>query len=399
MTSGRLEFKVGLFVIVLLGLAAVMSIRFSKTGFGLMDETVSINLRTENAGTVIKNSPVLMSGVRVGYVDSVDLLKNQDGSVVVELGIQLFAEHEDKVLSQNSTFFIKSTGFLGDQYIGVNPGQGPPVRVLLEKKGWLWCEKPFDIEETGQRVSKLLEHVDVAVMAITNFVGKIDQELLSDDTVTDLTVTISDFREISKSVKEKFDDNGSVSRGIENFNRGMTNFNAFSIQLRDAMRTNAPAVHESVTNFSAFTKRLHDSAGELELLISTNAPTMQKALGNIQAFSVKLDKTTADLQSTLTNNRTNITQVVENLAVATRNIKGITESADKILNKMESGEGLAGGLIANEEMRLQFMAVMTNLNGTAVHFSNLASNLNARGIFYKPKPESLVVPPRSVRPK
>jgi ABC-type transporter Mla subunit MlaD len=399
MTSGRLEFKVGLFVIVLLGLAAVMSIRFSKTGFGLMDETVSINLRTENAGTVIKNSPVLMSGVRVGYVDSVDLLKNQDGSVVVELGIQLFAEHEDKVLGQNSTFFIKSTGFLGDQYIGVNPGQGPPVRALLEKKGWLWCEKPFDIEETGQRVSKLLEHVDVAVMAITNFVGKIDQELLSDDTVTDLTMTISDFREISKSVKEKFDDNGSVSQGIENFNRGMTNFNAFSKQLRDAMRTNAPAVHESVTNFSAFTKRLHDSAGELELLISTNAPTMQKALGNIQAFSVKLDKTTADLQSTLANNRTNITQVVGNLAIATRNIKGITESVDKILMQVESGKGLAGGLITNEEMRLQFMAVMTNLNGTAVHFSNLASNLNARGIFYKPKPESLVIPPRSVRPK
>ena len=67
--------------------------------------------------------------------------------------------------------------------------------------------------------------------------------------------------------------------------------------------------------------------------------------------------------------------------------------------QVESGKGLAGGLITNEEMRLQFMAVMTNLNGTAVHFSNLASNLNARGLFYKPKPERFVAPPRSVRPK
>ena len=399
MSSGRLEFKVGLFVIVLLGLAAVMSIRFSKTGFGLMDDTVSITLRAENAGTVIKDSPVLMSGVRVGYVDSIDLLKDENGTVVVELGIQLFAEHEDKILDQNSTFFIKSSGFLGDQYIGVTPNQGPPVRALLEKKGWLRCEKPFDIEETGQSVAKLLEHVDVAVMAITNFVQKIDQELLSDDTVTNLTMTIADFRDISESVKEKFDVNGSVSLGIESFNKGMINFNAFSIQLRGAMRTNAPAVHESVTNFSAFTQRLHASAGELESLISTNAPTVQKALSNIEAFSVKLDKTTADLQSTLANNRTNITQVVENLAIATHNIKNITENVDKILEQVESGKGLAGGLITNEEMRLQFLAVMTNLNGTAVHFSNLASNLNARGIFYKPKPERFVAPPRSVRPK
>ena len=54
--------------------------------------------------------------------------------------------------------------------------------------------------------------------------------------------------------------------------------------------------------------------------------------------------------------------------------------------EIESGQGLAGGLLKNEEMRLQFQAVLTNLNGTAIHFSNLASNLNARGIFYKPNP-------------
>jgi len=165
------------------------------------------------------------------------------------------------------------------------------------------------------------------------------------------------------------------------------------------MATNAPTIHTSVTNFAAFTRRLHASAGELEVLIATNAPTVQSALSNIEAFSVKLDKTTADLQSTLANNRTNITVVVENLATATQSIKGITQSANRILMEIESGQGLAGGLLKNEEMRLQFQAVLTNLNGTAIHFSNLASNLNARGIFYKPKPERLVNPPRSVKPK
>ena len=72
------ELKVGLFVIVLLALAAIMSLKFSKTGFGL-DDTYSINLRAENAGTVIKNSPVLMSGVKVGYVDEIILNKDESG--------------------------------------------------------------------------------------------------------------------------------------------------------------------------------------------------------------------------------------------------------------------------------------------------------------------------------
>ena len=35
MSASRLELKVGMFVIVLLGIAAVMTLRFSETGLGL----------------------------------------------------------------------------------------------------------------------------------------------------------------------------------------------------------------------------------------------------------------------------------------------------------------------------------------------------------------------------
>ena len=173
MSIGRLEMKVGIFVVVLLGLAAAMSIKFSKTGFGL-GETYSLNLHAENAGTVIKHSPVLMSGVKVGYVDSIDLLKDQNGTVVVELGIRLFAEYEGKILDQNSTFFIKSSGFLGDQYIGVTPHRGPPIRKKLEKQGWLECKKPFDIEETGQSIGEFIKNVDKAMIKVDSAVETID---------------------------------------------------------------------------------------------------------------------------------------------------------------------------------------------------------------------------------
>ena len=119
----------------------------------------------------------------------------------------------------------------------------------------------------------------------------------------------------------------------------------------------------------------------------------------IGAFTVKLEKTTDELQSTLANNRTNITFIVENMALATDSIKDITDSAQTILKEIESGNGLAGGLLKNEEMRVQFQMMLTNMNSTAVHLSNLTSNLNKRGLFYKPKPETLVIPNRSVRPK
>jgi len=425
MSGGRLEFKVGLFVIVLLGLAAVMSIKFSETGFGLRD-TYSLTLRTSNAGTIIRDSPVLMSGVKIGYVDSFDL--TEDGSEVL-INVELYPEYS-KVVREGVTFRIKSTGFLGDQFIGVFPGEtsGAELAEGTEHP----CESPFDVEQVGQKVSGLIDRVDGAVKKIDLLVGNVNTNLLSSNSVENITAAISEFRVTSKKLNQistKVDGlittNGPtlttgvaelsalakelrgavqtnapvLQASITNFNTSMSNFSQFTEQLREAMATNAPAIHTSVTNFAAFTRRLHASAGELEVLIATNAPTVQSALSNIETFSVKLDKTTADLQSTLANNRTNITAVVENLATATESIKGITQSANRILMEIESGEGLAGGLLKNEDMRIQFQAVLTNLNGTAIHFSNLASNLNARGIFYKPKPERLVNPPRSVKPK
>ena len=425
MSGGRLEFKIGLFVIVLLAMAAVMSIKFSESGFGLRN-TYPLTLRTSNAGTIIRDSPVLMSGVKIGYVDSFDL--TEDGREVL-INVELYPEYSTRV-REGVTFRIKSTGFLGDQFIGVFPGE--TMGKELAEGSEHPCESPFDVEQVGQKVTGLIERVDGAVEKIDLLVGNVNTNLLSSNSVENITAAIAEFRVTSEKLNQistKVDDlittNGPtltagvaelsafakelrgavqanapvLQASITNFNTSMANFSQFTDQLREAMDTNAPAIHTSVTNFAAFTRRLHASAGELEVLIATNAPTVQRALSNIETFSVKLEKTTADLQSTLANNRTNITAVVENLATATESIKGITQSANRILMEIESGQGLAGGLLKNEEMRMQFQAVLTNLNGTAIHFSNLASNLNARGIFYKPKPERLVNPPRSVKPK
>ena len=178
----------------------------------------------------------------------------------------------------------------------------------------------------------------------------------------------------------------------------MTNFNVFSTELRDEWRAAAPAVHQSVTNLAVITTRLRVSADKLDEYISSKQPEVDQALKNIAAFSEKLDKTTADLQSTLANNRTNITKVIENISAATENIKGISENADKIVERLESGKGFVGGLLRNEEMRVQFQSLISNLNTTAKGLTNIVKEINERGLFYKPKPEKIVIP-HTTRPK
>ena len=109
-----------------------MIFKFSESGLGLGD-TVSIHLKTKDAGTVIENSPVLMSGVKVGYVDEINLKKDENGTIFVELKVLLYVKFTN-VIQEGAVFRSKSSGFLGDQYIGVTPNQGPLFVPYSRKK-------------------------------------------------------------------------------------------------------------------------------------------------------------------------------------------------------------------------------------------------------------------------
>jgi hypothetical protein len=91
--------------------------------------------------------------------------------------------------------------------------------------------------------------------------------------------------------------------------------------------------------------------------------------------------------------------VIGDISVVTERLKSITENADKIAKQLESGKGLAGGLLKNEEMRVQFQSMISNLNTTAKGLTNIVNTINARGLFFKPPPEKIVIPPRTTRPK
>ena len=70
MSRDRIELKVGVFVLVALALIAVLALRFSETGLSL-GRTYTLRLHAPNAGGLIPDSPVMMAGVRIGYLDRI----------------------------------------------------------------------------------------------------------------------------------------------------------------------------------------------------------------------------------------------------------------------------------------------------------------------------------------
>lgn len=111
------EITVGLFVAV--GIAALVMLAMKVSNLGAFSDTegYNINARFENIGGLKVRSPVRLSGVRVGRVSSISY--DQDGyEAVVEMTIA--ADYDRLPLDTTANIF--TSGLLGEQYIGLEPG-------------------------------------------------------------------------------------------------------------------------------------------------------------------------------------------------------------------------------------------------------------------------------------
>src|SRR6059058_1059956 len=82
MSQKRLEWKVGLFVLMCLVLLGLLVLNFSK-GLMFLTPTYTLRLKTTNVGGIKREAAVLMAGVPVGNVVGADL--SPDGRTVTVL--------------------------------------------------------------------------------------------------------------------------------------------------------------------------------------------------------------------------------------------------------------------------------------------------------------------------
>jgi phospholipid/cholesterol/gamma-HCH transport system substrate-binding protein len=299
MNKEKTGWKVGLFVLVALVLAAGMVMRFSK-GTGLAS-TYTLNLEANNAGGIIRGASVLMAGVPIGSISQIHLA--QDGAKVTMVA----SIYEQFKISTNAVFGIGTVGFLGDRYISVSPGTNTGNNVrYLEAGETVRVAEAFDFSQVAESASGLMNRLSGTVDQLSNAVTRLDTTVISDQSLSNLTMTVANFRTLSERAM-------SAAGGLDDF-----------------VRTNTASLSQSITNFSTFTE--------------------------------KLNHVTLELQETVATNRVEFTATI-------KNIERATDRADKLLAEVEQGRGLAGTLLKNDElaqhsalMVSNFMAFGSNLN-------------------------------------
>ena len=116
MGKKSIETLVGIFVLLGMGGLVFLALKAANLGSFSSGETYTVTAYFDNIGALKVRAPVRSAGVTVGRVASIKLdPKLYQG--VVQLAIQ-----HDVQFPSDSSLRILTSGLLGDQYVGVEPG-------------------------------------------------------------------------------------------------------------------------------------------------------------------------------------------------------------------------------------------------------------------------------------
>lgn len=118
----RPSYAIGTGLFILLGFLALAYLATQTTTMGDFHggDTYTVWADFQNIGTLKARAPVKIAGVRVGYVQSIDLAPAQ-----MDAKVTLAIDKRYNEIPEDSSASIFTSGLLGDQYVGIQPGGSP----------------------------------------------------------------------------------------------------------------------------------------------------------------------------------------------------------------------------------------------------------------------------------
>lgn len=117
MNRAKTELLVGVFVILTIAAGLLLSMQVVNQGMSSQGDSYTLYAKFDNIGGLKARSAVKVGGVVVGRVSSIGL-DTEDFTPVVELSIS--SEYSE--FPETSSVSILTSGLLGEQYVGFQPG-------------------------------------------------------------------------------------------------------------------------------------------------------------------------------------------------------------------------------------------------------------------------------------
>ncbi|MBV2130172.1 MULTISPECIES: outer membrane lipid asymmetry maintenance protein MlaD [Arsukibacterium] len=117
MTTRKIEILVGTFIVLAVAAFLMLALKVANAGVSGSGESYVLYAKFENIGGLKVRSPIKVGGVVVGRVASIDL-----DTVYYTPVVKMEINEQYSNFPETSSVAILTSGLLGEQYLGLQPG-------------------------------------------------------------------------------------------------------------------------------------------------------------------------------------------------------------------------------------------------------------------------------------
>ena len=287
-----IEWKVGIFMLIGLGVIGFMAIKFGRLSQGLK-KYYNITAEFPNASGLLKGAEVYMAGARVGFTaDAPELI---EGRYAVQVSLKL----KDGVkIPHGSTFLIGSAGFLGDAFVSINPPLSPDMNDLFKDGEYVIGTRKEDLGDLTAKGGDVMTELKKRLQELEAPIKDIRERVLAEKNLKSIDDTLSSLSEFAGNLK-------NTTKGLDEV----------IAKAKEAVET----VKDTVAAAKGPIEKADAAAGELKGTIAEikkAAGTADKALASAKTLMEKANSGKGSLGMLLADKET-----ADNLKALIRNLR------------------------------------------------------------------------------
>lgn len=341
----KTETKVGIFVLVALGIFVLMLFNLRVFRFHVRNYHY-YDVFFDNVSGLSEKSDVKIAGVRVGWVDKVGLLRADQGAnarvrIMVKSSYQL---HQDAYAA------IRQEGLLGPRYVEVVTGD--PNQAIISAGSTL-----ARVGTCGTSMDTLLCQAKKLTDNLIAISGSINQA-------------------VGGSAQPE-----KLQQLVDNLARASGKIAAVADSLERVVGGNERELSQTVKDLCVFAREVKDTLPQLRADISAVTQRLDKEV--LPAFKETADKIGKVFDGDLNKVAEQLARTVNKVESVVDQAKNGISSIASVSSKIDSGQGLLGKLVNDEEICNDLRAATCGLRKNLAVFNNLAVDVDVHteGLF------------------
>lgn len=325
MDERRLELKVG--ALVLATVVGVFALLWLMGELRLGSDT-GLAVDFGHTGNVVEGAPVKLGGVQVGRVQAIRLLPErrdaQGRPMPVRMELAVSPESLG-ALRTDARVTVATVGLLGEPYLELNPGSAP---------------KPLGAGEALRGTDA--PRLDLLAEQLSRFVEMLSAMLEKDpEAVTELAANVS---RLTKTLDRMLTENeGDVKVLASELSAASKDLRQLAAYARESFAPGGKGA------------RLLDDAAATAAVVRSELPGLTKSAGTT------LDGLAALTGSLGPEDGQRVKVALERFTNAAGSLEGIAARADRVLARIESGEGSAGAMLQDPTLYNELRMLVTDL--------------------------------------